>query len=417
MPKIFFKILLVLAATIAITALVDKGDGYILIAFLGYTLEMPMLAGLLLLLLVYLLLSLFIWLLTAVFSAPGNVSRWVGSQKQKQSINRTSQGLVAYIEGRWDYASKSLQRSAAGSSTPFVNYLFAARASSELGDVKAVNLLLQKAEQVSEDADVAIGLTQAELQLANRQYEQALATLLRVRRQSHNHPVGSQLLSQVYVELGDWQNLLKLLPSVDEEAISSAEKIRLENLCCQQLLSKAESDGRLAELQAEWKRLPAQARKRQEVITNFVLALLRNGHAVEAEGIVRHQLQRSFSSEMAELYGMTQDEKPARQFAFAEKLLKSYEADSALLLTMGRLSLRMDDQDSAKKFFERSIEQNHSAAAFAELANLYATTGDYKNSASLFAKAAMLRGGSSSLPLALGGKQDNQLERANDSAE
>ncbi len=399
MRKLFLTFLFVLAAALLLILFVEKGDGYVLIALAGQTIEMPVLLALLILLLVYFLISISLFFLRTFFGAPGSVSRWIGNQRQKQSLSRTSQGLVAFVEGRWDYASKSLERSAAGSSTPFVNYLFAARASSELGDVKAVDGYLKLAEQAGPEAHIAIGLTQAELQCQNGQYEKALATLLRVRRASQSHPVGGKLLTEVYVQLGDWHNLLKLLPTLGGDIFSQDQLAGLENQACEALIQKVEREGDLGQLQAEWKRIPASAKKRESVIAIYVRALLRNGHASEAELVVRQQLQRHFSSEMAELYGMTIDEKPGRQYSFAQKLLKSYETDSALLLTMGRLSLRLDDTESARSFFEKSLAQKHSAAAFAELASLYSLAGEFQKSSLLYAKAAMLRGSSLSAPL------------------
>lgn len=393
MRRWFLTLLLVLAAALAAFVFVEKSDGYILLAVAGYTVEMPLLLGVLALLLAYLVISTVISFIRAMLGTRRAVSGWVKNQRQQQSVNRTTQGLVAFIEGRWDYASKSLAKSARGSSTPFVNYLFAARASSELGDTRAVDGFLQRAEESSDEAGVAIGLTQAELQIQNHQYEKALATLLRVRQVSSNHPVAAKLLAQVYIALGDWVNLLKLLPSLDHDVISEDEARSMEGKACAALIAQAEKQEDLASLTGAWKQLPGQARKRPAIIAVYVQSLLRSGYSKEAESIVRNQLQRDFSSEMAELYGMTEDERPERQYAFAEKLAKSYESDSSLLLTLGRLAQRLNKPDKALVYFEKSLEQKPTAAVFAELAGLAVKQGDFKRSSQLYANAARLRGG------------------------
>jgi len=390
----FLTLLLVLSAALAAFVFIEKSDGYILLAVGGYTVEMPLLMGVLALLASYLVVSAVIAALRAMLGTRRAVSGWVKNQRHQQSVNRTTQGLVAFIEGRWEYASKSLAKSARGSSTPFVNYLFAARASSELGDTRAVDGFLQKAEQSGDDAGVAIGLTQAELQIQSHQYEKALATLLRVRQKSHNHPVAAKLLASVYISLGDWNNLLKLLPSLGEDVIHKDEALKMESTACAALIGQAEKQQDFEALTTAWKQLPGQARKRPIIIAAYVQSLLRSGHSTEAEAIVRNQLQRDFSSEMAELYGMTEDEKPERQYAFAEKLAKSYESDASLLLTLGRLAQRMNETDKALGFFEKSLEKKPSAAAFAELASLAVKQGDFKRSSGLYANAARLRGGS-----------------------
>ena len=286
-----------------------------------------------------------------------------------------------------------MAKSARGSATPFVNYLFAARASSELGDTKSVNAFLQKAEKSGDEASIAIGLTQAELQIQNGQYEQALATLLRVRQATGNHPLAARLLAKVYIALGDWQSLLKLLPSLGEDAVDREQVVQMESKACAELIAQAARDGDLQALNSAWKQLPNHARRRPATIAVYIQALLRGGFSAEAESVVRSQLQRDFSSEMAELYGMTQDEKPEKQYAFAERLLKSHQNDPSLLLTMGRLSVRSGRNDEATNYFEQSLEQKQSAAAYAELANLAMQQGDFKSSSRLYASAARLRGG------------------------
>ena len=63
-------------------------------------------------------------------------------------------------------------------------------------------------------ADVAVGLTQAELQLAHQQYEQALATLMHVRSLSPKHNYVLKLLKKLYENLGEWKKLEEILPDL-----------------------------------------------------------------------------------------------------------------------------------------------------------------------------------------------------------
>ncbi|MBT8148649.1 MAG: tetratricopeptide repeat protein, partial [Gammaproteobacteria bacterium] len=133
--------------------------------------------------------------------------------------------------------------------------MFAARASSAIGDAKAVDGFLKQAELSTEGADVAIGLTQAELQIQNNQYEQALATLLRVKKKASNHPVVLKLLARVYTELNDWHSLIKLLPALRQvkgAMASDIEVSRLEQVACRELLGTAAKKGGYDALSASW---------------------------------------------------------------------------------------------------------------------------------------------------------------------
>jgi len=387
----FLTLLVVLIAATAAFLLIDLDAGYVLVAYKGQTIEMTVLLALLLLLLIFAAFSFAISFLRGVLGTRRAISGWVKNQQHQQSLGRTTQGLVAFVEGRWEYASKSLERSAKGSETPFVNYLFAARASSALGDTKKVDYFLKQAEDSSVEARVAIGLTQAELQIQSAQYEKALATLLRVRQDSHNHPVAATLLADVYQSLGDWDSLLRLLSGSPAGVFDETEAANLEFKACLALISQSARQGDLEKTLSVWKRLPARSRQRTETIVHYVQSLLAGGHAKEAESVVRNQLQRSFSSEMAELYGLAIGDKPARQFGFAEKQLKSHPSDASLLLTLGRLAQCLDRDDDAFNYFTRSVEYKPSAAAYNELASLSADKGDYQQSAELYAKSVSLR--------------------------
>ena len=83
----------------------------------------------------------------------------------------------------------------------------AARASYELGEPDKMREYLGLAEASDSEAGIAVELTQAELKLRGGQYEQALATLVRARRNAGRHPEVLRLLAAAYRGLRDWDSL------------------------------------------------------------------------------------------------------------------------------------------------------------------------------------------------------------------
>ena len=80
-------------------------------------------------------------------------------------------------------------------------------------------------------------LTQAELQLDQGQYEQALATLRRLEENSPNHGHALALLGRLYFRLEDWNNLSELLPRlrkqgrIDESTLDKwSQRVYIEEL-------------------------------------------------------------------------------------------------------------------------------------------------------------------------------------------
>ena len=85
---------------------------------------------------------------------------------------------------------------------------------------------LKAAHDANPDAGLAIGVTQAELQLAHRQTEQALATLTHLHTVSPKHDYVTMLLARAYHELHDWHALVELLPDVRRKKLLNSSRLR-----------------------------------------------------------------------------------------------------------------------------------------------------------------------------------------------
>ena len=98
--------------------------------------------------------------------------------KANRSLN---QGLIQLTEGHWDKAEQLLTEHADPSDTPLLNYLGAARAAHMRDAPERRDELLKKAIESDSSAQIAVGVSQAEMQLSAEQLEQANATLLNLR--------------------------------------------------------------------------------------------------------------------------------------------------------------------------------------------------------------------------------------------
>ena len=391
MRRIFIFALIVLAITAAIFSTLENGGGYVLIAIGDTTIEMAVIVAAAINLLFFAVLYFLVVALRMVFSTRRGVLAWAKNRRQQRGLNRTTQGLIAFIEGRWDIARKALTKSADNSSTPLINYLFAARASSAIGDAKAVDDFLKKAELSTQGADVAIGLTQAELQIHNGQYEQALATLLRAKKMASHHPVVLASLAKVYRQLNDWDSLLKLLPALQKYSTLSAADIKnLEREACVAKLIRSVASHEINGLLNCWKHLPSGIKQDALLIACYAEQLIAHKQNEEAERLLRNQLQRQYDERLVDLYGFavaSGNEKPfAKQLAFAEKLLKSQPSSAVLKLAIARISLSHGLQEKAQQYVEASLELKVIVGAFATLGGIYASQGDYKKSVECYVR-------------------------------
>jgi len=396
MRRLFVFVLIVLAISAVLFSMLENGSGYVLIVVGDTTIEMAFIVAAAINVLAFVVLYFLVVILRMLFSTRRGVLAWAKNHRRQRGLNRTTQGLIAFVEGRWDVARKTLAKSADNSSTPLINYLFAARASSAVGDAKAVDNFLKKAELSTQGADVAISLTQAELQIQNGQYEQALATLLRAKKIASHHPVVLAALMKVYRQLNDWDSLLNLLPSLKKyNALSAIDVKNLEREACSAKLMRAVASHNINGLLSCWKGLPSSVKQDALLVACYAEQLIVGKQYEQAERLLRSQLQREYNEPLVKLYGLAVAEPLAKQLAFAEQLLKSHSESATLRLTLARICLNHGLDKKARQYLEGSLDLELVAGIFSELAGIYASQGDYKKSVECYKRELPERGSDS----------------------
>jgi HemY protein len=295
---------------------------------------------------------------------------------------------VESAAGRWAQAEKTLLRLVDDADIPLLNYLAAARCAQQQGAHARRDRYLQLAHESTAGADLAVGLTQAELQLGHDQYEQALATLnhLRELAPAHNHVLG--LLQLVYRRLGDWPRLRELLPELrkrrvlDEKALSELE-IQLFH----GLLEQAAASQQAERLGEAWAQVPKALRGRSRVLKPYIAALAERGQPEPAEPLLRAAIGKTWDEPLVRLYGLLVGPDPAKQLATAEAWLPDHTESAALLLTLGRLSLHNRLWGKARSYLEAAIEFGAGAEACRDLARLLESLGEAETARALYRKA------------------------------
>lgn len=387
MRSLFLAGLLALALGGVLVNLLEKEPGYILIAYGQTTIEMSVWTGMGLALGGFLVLYLVLRGWRSTRRMPRKVGRWLDGRSLRLSHNRTNSGLIAFIEGRWERARKSLVQVAEGSDAPLIYYLLAARASHALGEDKALEGYLRKAEQTTSGADLAVGLTQAELQLDRGQLEQALATLMRVRAVSSSHPIALKLLAQTYEGLEDWQHLRKLLPDLRRaQVLRDSELKQLEQRVYTALLEQASASSGKAgvELEKAWKQLPAHVASDTEIASLYAGLLVQLGAHAAAEKFLRKRLQKNWDEKLVQWYGLARATDTARQLETARGWLKEHGSSAELLLCLGRLAQADKASDKAREYFESSLALSAKPETCAELGRLFASMGKQAESIEYF---------------------------------
>ena len=161
----------------AVGTLMSRDPGYVLVSYENMSVETSLWFALLALIVGYFVLRVVIGLSMRLIRTGAGVALWQQNRRARVAQARTVRGLLLAGEGDWPGARKALAADAEVVDLPLVNYLGAARAANEIGDAPGRDALLQKASESTPGATLAVGLTQAELQISAQQYSAAMQTL------------------------------------------------------------------------------------------------------------------------------------------------------------------------------------------------------------------------------------------------
>ena len=318
--------------------------------------------------------------LIKVGQAINNLFIYFGSQRQirlqqKARLSLT-QGLIEYAEGRFEHAEKILLQQIQYSDNRLLVYLTAARAAQQLGAHERRDEYLRKAHDEAPDADVAIGLTKAELQLSHNQNEQALATLTQLNQITVNHTYVLTLLASTYKHLQDWESLNKLLPQLKKYGNLSAESfLSFEIIVCNgqlSLLAKTVSHNNTGSqpLIDFWKEAPQYLKALPEVVEHYARLLISVDAAGEAEKELRLFLNKNWNESTVVLYSELDVMVDNNQLEMAESWLKDHQHNAYLLLALGKMCISRSLWGKAKSYLEASISINPMPENYLKLARL-----------------------------------------------
>ena len=377
MIKRALMVIVVLIISVILGIYVQKDPGYILVSYQNWTIETSLWIGVLFLILTFVLLYMIIRGLKVTGSLGQRWQRWRMNRRIKSAHSRTSRGLIEFTEGHWLEAEKYLMKALPNSETPLINYLAAARAAQEQGAYKRRDQYLREAQRDIPDARIAIELTQAQLQIANKQFEQALATLRHLHSLVPKHGYVLKLLHSVYLELKDWASLKSFIKELRRyHVVSDEELAKTDYLLHHGLLQQAEKQPGVAAIQELWRTFPKAITRDPQLVRDYAKCLIERDAGKEAEQILRDQIKREWSDALVELYGQARGEHPEKQLAMAEFWLKSKPNNPILLFCAARLCIRIQLWGKARTYLENSIAIDPRADAFAELAQLLNQLGE-----------------------------------------
>ncbi|GJM12866.1 MAG: hypothetical protein DHS20C12_12690 [Pseudohongiella sp.] len=387
MVKLYlFSLLAIVLALLVSLYLGFPGDpGYLLIAFGNYTFETSLfallVASIVLYLIVKLVLIVFRWI------NPWHLIRFGRNYKEHlraKSRSKTVEGLLYFTRGSWDSSYNLLKKGMKDSDASVINYLAAAYAAHQQGKKEAWMSCLETAELKYPAARSTINSLKAQLLFKSDQLEQCVAVLQQMKSSSLNDASLLQLLKEVYLKLNDWNELEKLLPTLekndvidDEEAELIRVRIFMENLysISNQRVDFSDDDI-AAQLEKAWKKGSAAYKQDERIVKHYAQILIKLGQNERASKIIENALNKKWSDELVRLYGELDLGAAHRQLLIAESWIQDRPGNAVLLIALGRLAMRNELWGKAREYFDTSIEVAPQAEAHGELARLLLCLGE-----------------------------------------
>ena len=315
-------IALVLSALAAHVLLQDPG--YVVINFRGYLVEMSVPV----LLAIVALIVIGAWLAVKVFRAPRRLGEAAGRYRTGRAGQRLTRGMIEIAEGNFSKGEKLLARAANVSDSPLLNYLQAARAAHLLGETERRDTWLKQAYEQTPAAANAVLLTQAELQLDEGQYEQALATLRQLEENSPNHARALVLLGRLYFKLQDWDQLAGMLPRLRKHGKLEAAILKDWSLRVHE--NKLQRAADIEVLSDAWQGVPKDLKKDPVALVAWFEGLIRTGMHDQASKELARELKREWREPLVRLFGVVESSDRAAQLKRAESWLKDHADDAEL---------------------------------------------------------------------------------------
>jgi HemY protein len=375
--------LLVVAAALAAFGWhwVAEDPGYVLLRLRGWRVETTVVAALVMLLLAWALLTV-VW----------RLARWpfgaFSRRHRRLSQQRLGTGLIALMEGRHGDAERDLNRASRLDRLRGPALLAAAEAALRRGEHGRA---LEALDQAAQSAPQAARVLRARLLRREGKPAEALALLAPEADKGTLTPGGWRELAYAALASGNLRRAREALAPLQKSgALGHRAYAALE---AQVLVAALQTAADGADLNALWSQLPKTQRRVSAVIDAYARRAAAFGLSLPAMDEVESALRREWSPLLIETYGMLAGDDVEARLHRAESWLDAHPNDATLLLTLGRMCVRLKLWGKAKQYLQRSLALAPSAGAWEALGDAFAGQGDAEQAQRCYRNAfAMMRG-------------------------
>ena len=391
-----FWLIAVFAAAVAFALAGRVGEGYVLVVYPPWRVEISMLLSVLALAAAFGVAYLVVRLISHTLALPAHVLTFRERRKREHAQSALAAALQCYFEGRFARAEKEAALAWKAGAAPGIAALIAARAAHQMREVERRGQWLERAESAGESLRAARLLTQAELALDERDFIGARDALRSMHGTGPRHIATARM--QLRAERGaqNWEEVLRLASLLAKRgalppAIADEHRVQAHI----ELLARDSGDR--GSLEARLRRIPSAALAHPRVAAAAARRAAALGEAALARDLIERSLGVEWNAALVALYGdieklesvKRQDEARVR-IERGERWLREHAEDPQLLATLGRLCMVAELWGKAQNYLEASLSLGESRAAHQELARLAEREGRAAEAQKHFRRAGEL---------------------------
>lgn len=368
------SLIVVFALAVAVSLAARYGEGYALIVYPPYRIEISLALAVLLLLALLAVVHLGLNLLKHTVRLPEAVAAYRRRRRHARGQEALRGAWQALLEGRYSKSEQLAGRAYALDEAPSLAAITAARAAHFMRQPERRDSWLARAGAAEGDLRIARLATQAELALDERRFEAARDILRELHDSGPRHVATLRLLLRAEQGLQNWDEVLRLVRQLAKRhglTADAAAQLRvtatIENLRRKGLDAE--------DLAAFWRALPPEERREPRVAGAAARHFIRLGGCREAHRIIADALGAQWTPDLVLLYGECRDEDAIERLQDCERWLADHPRDAALLLTLGRLCAYQSLWGKAQSYLEASLSVQPMRAAHLELARLFDRIG------------------------------------------
>jgi HemY protein len=357
--KTLFWIVAITVLAVAVTLAAHYNTGYVLLVVPPYRVEFSV--------------NLLIVLLVAGFAAgyaavrfifatlrlPRQVREYRLARRREAARATLIEALHEYFAGRYSRAEKAAAAALDTGEHPDLAAVLAARAAHELRAYERRDAYLARAASAATGDEVVRIITEADLLLDERRYQEALTLLKQLPRK---HTAALRLELKAQQQARNWEQAGALTEELRKRNVfdaAQAAQVRRYALA-ENLKRKALDSGALEQA---WEKVPSSDRTDRRVAAAAAQCFIALGGCDRAHRIIEEALEAGWDSDLVALYAECEGGDIVKRIERAEAWLKLHPGDAALLLTLGRLCADRGLWGKALSYLEASlaIEQTFSA--------------------------------------------------------